>query len=272
MLWLSVLATGRRAAIGGLCVSTSFAATAGSAGVSRPLADAILLSDADFYAQFPYRTVADVLPFLRECAREGDPDSVVAALDLWAARYPMYQISATKGAILDGALRRASPNIAVEIGSFIGYSAVRMARALPRTARLVCVEASPDFAEVARSVVAYAGLDATFVVAKASDCVPRLAELAGDDPIDFLFLDHAKEAYLADLQRLEAANLVRNGTVVLADNVRYPGAPGFLDYVVPPRYDTQLVDAPYEAVGWETNWKVVDDAMSISTRLALLSQ
>ena len=37
--------------------------------------------------------------------------------------------------------------------------------------------------------------------------------------------------------------------------------------VAAPAYATVLKPAPYEAVGWETRWKEVDDAMSISTRL-----
>ena len=49
--------------------------------------------------------------------------------------------------------------------------------------------------------------------------------------------------------------------------VVFPGERGYLVKVAAPAYATVLRPAPYEAVGWETRWKEVDDAMSISTRL-----
>ena len=49
----------------------------------------------------------------------------------------------------------------------------------------------------------------------------------------------------ADLERMEAAGLVAKGTVVVADNVVFPGAPGYLDKVAAPAYATVLRPAPY---------------------------
>lgn len=223
------------------------------------------LESSDFYVRYPYRTVDDVLPFL-EAVAERNPSSVLAALELWGERYPMYQIGATKGAILDDVVSASKPTLAVEIGTFLGYSAVRIGRLVDlRGGALVCVEASPDFAAVARHVLDYATIRcAEIVVAKGSECAPLLPA----QRVDLLFLDHAKEAYAPDLTTLENAGLVQAGSVVVADNVLFPGAPGYLDYVATPRYRTELKRAPYEAVGWETKWTVVDDAMAVSTKLA----
>ena len=102
------------------------------------------------------------------------------------------------------------------------------------------------------------------VVGKGADEIPNL-DIGG--PADLVFLDHCKECYAPDLRRLEGAGLVAKGTVVVADNVVYPGAPGYLDAVAAPDYATVLRDAPYESKGWETKWKEVPDAMSVSTRL-----
>jgi len=160
--------------------------------------------------------------------------------------------------------------VAAEIGTFVGYSALRIARALPAEGgKLACVEASEEFAAVARRVLDFAGLEnAIVVVAKGSDCAPDLRRILGDEAkLDFLFLDHDKEAYADDLTTLETERLVRQGTVVLADNVVFPGAPGYLDHVGEPAYSTTLFPAPYESRGWETNWEPRDDAMSLSTRL-----
>lgn len=45
---------------------------------------------------------------------------------------------------------------------------------------------------------------------------------------DLIFLDHCKPCYLPDLIAMEEAGLVAKGTVVVADNVVYPGAPDYL--------------------------------------------
>ncbi|WIA12727.1 hypothetical protein OEZ85_006365 [Tetradesmus obliquus] len=87
---------------------------------------------------------------------------------------------------------------------------------------------------------------------------------------DVVFLDHSKNDYLPDLQRLEQLGLVGPGSTVLADNVVYPGAPGFLEYLDSSgRYKTQLLRAKYEyEQAWNPNWEPnKEDAMSVSVCL-----
>ena len=59
-------------------------------------------------------------------------------------------------------------------------------------------------------------------------CVSSLKE-AG--PFDLVFLDQEKNEYLPDLLFLEKNNIVRKGSVIVADNVQYPGAPYYLAYM-----------------------------------------
>lgn len=85
-----------------------------------------------------------------------------------------------------------------------------------------------------------------------------------------VFLDHCKECYLPDLIAMEQAGLVGKGTVVVADNVVYPGAPGFLEYVDTSRgrYVTELLDAMFEYDQvWKKDWVPQRDALSFSTCL-----
>jgi catechol O-methyltransferase len=42
-----------------------------------------------------------------------------------------------------------------------------------------------------------------------------------------VFIDHDKDAYLPDLQRIGAEGWLHPGSVVVADNVRFPGAPAY---------------------------------------------
>ena len=68
---------------------------------------------------------------------------------------------------------------------------------------------------------------------------------------------YGKECYLPDLLKMEELGMLRDGTAVVADNVVYPGAPGFLEYVdtAVGRYDTRLIDAMFEYDQvWKKDW------------------
>jgi catechol O-methyltransferase len=49
--------------------------------------------------------------------------------------------------------------------------------------------------------------------------------------VDFLFIDHDKNAYLADLLNITERGLLHPGSIVVADNVGYPGSPNYRAYV-----------------------------------------
>ena len=49
--------------------------------------------------------------------------------------------------------------------------------------------------------------------------------------VDLLFLDHDKNAYLADLQSILDRGWLHRGSIVVADNVRVPGAPEYRAYM-----------------------------------------
>ena len=49
--------------------------------------------------------------------------------------------------------------------------------------------------------------------------------------IDFLLIDHDKDAYLTDLKRLEREGLVRAGSIVVADNVLFARIDDYREYV-----------------------------------------
>lgn len=48
-----------------------------------------------------------------------------------------------------------------------------------------------------------------------------------DGAVDLLFIDHDKNAYLSDLRSIIARGWLHPGSIVVADNVRVPGAPGY---------------------------------------------
>jgi predicted O-methyltransferase YrrM len=67
---------------------------------------------------------------------------------------------------------------------------------------------------------------------------------------------------------MEELGLLRKGTVVVADNVVYPGAPGYLEYVdtANGRYTTELLPAAFEyEQKWKSDWDGPKaDALSVS--------
>jgi catechol O-methyltransferase len=45
--------------------------------------------------------------------------------------------------------------------------------------------------------------------------------------VEFAFIDHDKAAYLPDLERILQRGWLRAGSVVVADNIKFPGAPDY---------------------------------------------
>ena len=97
--------------------------------------------------------------FVEANARRGDIDDVLAAIDKFAYEKSMLMnVGDEKGALLDAAVRRADPNLVLELGTYCGYGSLRLARAAP-TAKVYSVEFSAANAEVARRIWAHAGVD-----------------------------------------------------------------------------------------------------------------
>lgn len=169
-------------------------------------------------------------------ARRGDIDDVIATVDTFAyEKSYLINVGDEKGELLDAALRRADAKLALELGTYCGYGALRIARAAP-SARVFSVELAEANAGVARRIWAHAGVDdrVTCVVGTLGDGGRTLASLAGefgDDAVDFVFLDHDKNAYVPDVQRILARGWLRTGAIVVADNVKLPGAPKYRHYM-----------------------------------------
>jgi catechol O-methyltransferase len=178
---------------------------------------------------------AALAEYVVENARPGDPEDVIRAIDEFAVnRSFLINVGDEKGEILDRAVRRASPQQLLELGTYCGYSALRMSRIMPAGARLFSLEFNPDNAAIARRIWDHAGIgdELTVIVGTLDDGGTTLERLRtehgfGEGTVDFVFLDHAKEAYLPDLERILAERWLHAGSIVVADNVRFPGAPEY---------------------------------------------
>jgi catechol O-methyltransferase len=181
---------------------------------------------------------AAAVEYVLKHARPGDIDDVLATIDRFAYKKSLLiNIGDEKGALLDAAVRRADPQLALELGTYCGYSAMRIARAAP-TAKVYSVELAEANAVNARQIWAWAGVAdrVTCVVGTIADggrTLEALADVHGFNAgaLDFLLLDHDKNAYLTDLQSILEQGWLHPGSIVVADNVKVPGAPKYQEYM-----------------------------------------
>jgi catechol O-methyltransferase len=172
-------------------------------------------------------------------AAPGDVDDAIRVIDEFAYRHAtLVNIGDEKGLLLDDAIRRSRPRLLLELGTYCGYGALRMARAMPADARLYSVEFNADNAALARRIWDHAGLGDRVTVLHGTlgddgRTIGRLNTECGFGPgqLDFVFVDHVRAAYLPDLRRILDQGWLRPGAVVLADNVKVPGAPEYWAYL-----------------------------------------
>jgi catechol O-methyltransferase len=180
---------------------------------------------------------AALADYVTATARRGDIDDVIATIDKFAyEKSILINIGDEKGELLDAAVRRADPKLALELGTYCGYGSLRIARAAP-SAKVFSVELAEANAEIARRIWAHAGVDdrVTCVVGTIGDggrTLDALAEhgfAAGN--LDLVFLDHDKNAYVPDLVSLIDRGWLHRGSIAFADNIRIPGAPKYREYM-----------------------------------------
>jgi catechol O-methyltransferase len=180
---------------------------------------------------------AAAVAYVLKHARAGDVDDVLATIDRFAYEESMLiNVGDEKGAFLDAAVQRANPKMALELGTYCGYGALRIARSAP-AAKVYSVELAEANAANARQIWAHAGVAdrITCVVGTIGDghTLDALAREHGfsSGALDFLFLDHDKDAYLVDLQSILDQGWLHPGSIAMADNVKVPGAPKYREYM-----------------------------------------
>lgn len=130
------------------------------------------------------------------------------------------QIGPVQGAFMTVLTRVLQPRLAVEVGTFTGYSALAVARELPPGARLVCCDLSEEWTAVARRFWARAGV-ADRIDLRIGPALDTLRALPFDPPVDLAFIDAAKAEYVDYYEEL-VPRLSERG-VILVDNVLWDG-------------------------------------------------
>ena len=106
----------------------------------------------------------------------------------------MMQTAPEQAAFLEMLVKSVGARLALEVGTFTGYGAIRIARGLAPGGRLICFELEQERADIARANLDQAGVgdQVEIVVGPAIDGIRALPNEPG---IDFVYLDADKTGY-----------------------------------------------------------------------------
>ncbi|MEM7021409.1 MAG: class I SAM-dependent methyltransferase [Pseudomonadota bacterium] len=159
----------------------------------------------------------ELLDYVRQHAREGDANAVIAAIDAFSTAHGgMIHLGPEKGELFDQVVAGSGALRVLELGTNYGYSALRMSNHLASAARVRTVEIDRDTAQTAEAIIAHAGRaeQIEVICGQASDVLPTFTE-----NFDLVFIDHTPGNYLVDLEGIERLDLLRQGGTLISDNV-----------------------------------------------------
>jgi catechol O-methyltransferase len=171
------------------------------------------------------------MDYVARHAQRGDPDDVLRTLDRFATEERwLMSIGPMKDQLIREVIETLPSNPRVlEFGAYCGYSSILIGKLLGDGGSVISVEINEGSVTSSRANVEMAGLSdqVTFIHGSSSETIPTL-----QGTFDLVFLDHWKDLYLPDLKLLEQHGLLRNGSIVVADNVgEVFGEQPYLDYV-----------------------------------------
>ncbi|KAK4226702.1 S-adenosyl-L-methionine-dependent methyltransferase [Podospora fimiseda] len=168
----------------------------------------------------------------------GNPRKVLDAIDNFAqTKVGLINVGNSKGGIVCGVMAEHKPSVMLELGGYMGFSAIMFGNALRENggSKYYSVEKNPLFAAIAANLIDLAGLGdvVRVVVGTGAEGIQRLYDegVFEGRPIDMAFFDHHKPAYKTDLKLCERLGLIDKGTVLVADNMIIPGNPAYAEYV-----------------------------------------
>lgn len=117
-------------------------------------------------------------------------------------------------------LRLTNPKNILEIGTAVGYSAISFCLELDKKVNIKTIEIKKDMYDIAINNIAKVGIEKNIEVVN-EDATIFLPNLKEDNKYDIVFIDAAKGQYLIFLEN--AIRLVKNGGLIIADNVLFKG-------------------------------------------------
>jgi caffeoyl-CoA O-methyltransferase len=130
------------------------------------------------------------------------------------------QIGAPQARFMTMLTRALQPRLAIEIGTFTGYSTLAVAKALPPGGRLIACDVSEEWTSIGKAYWAEAGVDDRIEL-RIGPAAATVDSLPPDPPVDLAFIDADKPGYVGYFEQL-VPRLSERG-VILVDNVLWDG-------------------------------------------------
>lgn len=131
------------------------------------------------------------------------------------------QIATEQGTFMGLLAAAIGARSAIEVGTFTGYSALCVARALPADGKLLCCDVNEQWTSVARRYWERAGV-ADKITLKLGPAADTLKALPASHTFDFAFIDADKTNYGTYYE--EILKRMRPNGLILFDNVLWGGS------------------------------------------------
>jgi predicted O-methyltransferase YrrM len=138
-------------------------------------------------------------------------------------RLAQMQISAEQGQFMRLLIELIGARKSFEVGTFTGYSAMCVAKAMGPEGRVVALDVSQEYTDIARRHWTEAGIADRIQLrlAPAADSLAAMVAAGEGGSYDFAFIDADKTGY--DTYYEYALKLVRTGGLIAIDNVLWSG-------------------------------------------------
>lgn len=161
------------------------------------------------------------LPELRNC---NPPDRLLQELTSETVeRYPQHahmQVDPVRGRLLTIFARATKARLAIEVGTFTGYSSVCIARGLLPGGKLICCDINDEWTSVARKYWEKAGV-AGQIDLRLGPALDTITSLTYEPMFDLAFIDADRDSYLSYWQELVPR--MRPGGLILVDDAFWSG-------------------------------------------------
>ena len=125
------------------------------------------------------------------------------------------QIAGDQAAFMTVVVAATGARSALEVGTFLGYGAIAIARGLPADGRLVCCELEQKYADRAGEHLEKAGL-ADRVEFRIGPALESLRAMEATEQFDFAFIDADKTEYIDYFE--ETLTRIRPNGLIMLDN------------------------------------------------------